>query len=84
MNKLAEMLLKLSKILEYMALKIDEFMTNNEYYVYVPSASKPKYKHKSFLSAKKEAERIADLTDALERIEILKIVYEKYGNLPPF
>ena len=84
MTKIAEILLKLAKMLEYIALKIDEYLTHDEYYVYVPKCSKPRYKHKSFVSAKKEAERIADLTDALEEIQVLKIVYETNGNLPPF
>lgn len=84
MKKLISLLIKLSNILNYIAIKLQEMNLKEEFYVYVPSANKPKYKHNTFLSAKKEAERIADKLTMSQEIEVLQVVYKTTGKELPF
>lgn len=41
MKKLISFLIKLSNILNYIAIKLQEMNLKEEFYVYVPSANKP-------------------------------------------
>ena len=84
MKKIIEILLKLSKILDAAAWKLTEISILDEFYVFVPTRSKPVYKHSTYKSARQEAERIAAKLDGLERVQILHIVDEINGELPPF
>lgn len=78
------MLIKISKILNIIACKLQEICYREEFYVYVPSNNKPRYKHSDFKSARKEAERIADKLSFNEDIEVLQVVYKTTGYNPPF
>lgn len=84
MKKIIKILIKISNILNILACKLQEICYREEFYVYVPSNNKPKYKHYTFESARKEAERIADKLSFNEDIEVLQVVYKRNGYNPPF
>lgn len=80
MNKIINILKRMSVFLNNIA----EFLQNktiiDEYYVYVPTRNKPKYIHTTYKSAKKEAERIQSDLCYGEKVEILQIIKKNYYN----
>ncbi len=84
MKKIILNLFKISNILNILACKLQEICCREEFYVYVPSNNKPKYKHNTFESARKEAERLAEKLSIDEDIEVLQVVYKTKGYQPPF
>lgn len=84
MKKIILNLIKISNILNILARKLQEICYREEFYVYVPSNNKPKYKHNTFESARKEAERLAEKLSIDEDIEVLQVVYKTKGYQPPF
>lgn len=77
-------LVKLSNIFQYMAQSLRNLNLHEEYYVYVPSNYKPRYIHKSYKSARDEAERLRDKLTIDEYVEVLQIVNRFEGSNPPF
>ena len=77
-------LTKLSNILQYMAGSLRRLNLHEEYYVYVPTAQKPRHIHKDYKSARAEAERLRDKLTLDEYVEILQIVNRFDGFKPPF
>ena len=84
MKKIILNLIKISNILNILACKLQEICYREEFYVYVPNNNKPKYKHNTFESARKEAERLAEKLSIDEDIEVLQVVYKTKGYQPPF
>ena len=77
-------LVKLSNIFQYIADGLRKLNLHEEYYVYVPSNNKPRHIHKSYKSARAEAERLCDKITCMEQVEILQIVNKFEGHQLPF
>lgn len=77
-------LVKLSNIFQYIADHLRKLNLHEEYYVYVPSNYKPRYIHKSYKSARDEAERLRDKLTFDEYVEVLQVVNRFEGINPPF
>lgn len=76
-------LVKLSNIFQYIADGLRKLNLHEEYYVYVPSNNKPRHIHKSYKSARNEAERLRNKLSIDEYVEVLQIVNRFEGiNLP--
>ena len=75
-------LIFISNLLRKIAEFLGQIETEKRYYVYNTSRNKPKYIHKTLQSALKEADRIADRSSCLEKIQVLEIVHEKDGDIP--
>lgn len=83
MQKFSKLLFNISSILFDVAGRIQDLSNpKEEFYVYVPSRNKPKYKHSNFVSAKTEAKRLAENVSAFEEIEVLQVVYKQDGYYP--
>ena len=83
MKIIVNCLLKLSEILKYIAYEIRDFREPiPEYYVYIPTREKPRYRHPSFRGAKREAKRLAKKCTECESIEVLKVEYRIWGDNP--
>lgn len=83
MKKLSKLLFDISSILFDVAGKIQDLSNpKEEFYVYVPSRNKPKYKHSNFARAKEEANRLAENVSVFEKIEVLQVVYKQDGYVP--
>ena len=84
MKKIVKFLIRISEIINIIACKLQEITLREEFYVYVPSNSKPTYKHSTFNSARQEAERLSDIVTAGDDIEVLQVVYKTTGKDIPF
>lgn len=82
-KNIIDFLTKLSNIFCYMAENLRKLNLHEEYYVYVPSNNKPRHIHKSYKSARNEAERLRNKLSIDEYVEVLQIVNRFEGiNLP--
>lgn len=84
LRKTIDFLDKLSNSLTYIANSLRDLRLHEEYYVYIPSNNKPRYIHKSYKSARAEAERLCDKISCIEQVEILQIVNKFEGHQLPF
>lgn len=83
LRKTIDFLDKLSTTLTYIANSLRDLRLHEEYYVYVPSNNKPRHIHKSYKSARNEAERLRNKLSMDEYVEVLQIVNRFEGiNLP--
>lgn len=83
LKNIIDFLDKLSTSLTYIANSLRDLRLHEEYYVYVPSNNKPRYIHKSYKSARNEAERLRNKLSVDEYVEVLQIVNRFEGiNLP--
>lgn len=80
MKKLINFLVHVSNTCSYIAEFLRSINLHEEYYVYVPSSDKPRVIHKTFESARSEAERLAEKLN-VERVEVLQVV-KRYENIP--
>ena len=83
-KKIIDFLVKFSNLLSYIAemLRLSQF--HEEYYVYVPNNNKPKYIHENYKSARQEAERLLNIVNPLETVEILQVVNRFQNEDIPF
>lgn len=84
MKIIVKILIRLSEIINILACKLEEITLREEFYVFVPLNNKPKYKHYTFESAKREAERLREFVTVGNDIEVLQVVYKTTGCDIPF
>lgn len=74
-------MLHISSFLSNCATKLQEVSLKEQFYVFVPSADKPRVIHNTYKAASKEAQRLQDIVISGETIEILQVVkrLEAYG-----
>ena len=83
-RKLVKTMINFSSAISIIACKIQEVTLHEEFYVYVPSANKPRVKHSTFQMAYREASRLQEIIDYGEDIEILQVVRKLKGGSVPF
>lgn len=80
MKRFIDFLLFLASVLSYIATILQDMNLHQEYYVYVPTRSKPVYKHRFYCNAETEARRIAKQCKEYQEIEILHVVKKIWGE----
>lgn len=84
-RKLVATMINISSAINVIACKIQEVTLKEEFYVFVPDADKPRYKHSTFEAALTEAKRLAEYRiNAGTDIEILQVVKKLKGEVIPF
>lgn len=84
LRKVVNTLINISNLINCIATKIQELSLREEFYVYVPSANKPRIKHSTFRLAEKEAYRLQEIVAYGDDIEILQVVKKIKGSGVPF
>ncbi|MBO5928377.1 MAG: hypothetical protein J6Q32_05970 [Clostridia bacterium] len=74
-------MLHISSLINNCATKLQEVSLKEQFYVFVPSADKPRVIHNTYKDAFNEARRLQDVVISGETIEILQVVkrLEAYG-----
>ena len=82
MKRFINFLLFISSVINYIATILQDMNLHQEYYVYVPTRSKPVYKHRLYKNAEQEAFRIAKQCKDYQEIEVLHVVKRIWGEEP--